>query len=156
MADEPDADRGRHHDRIAEDRLAREDRNDLGHEGKGRDDQHVDFGMAEDPEEVHPDDRRTAGLRVEEVAAQVAVDQQHDLRRGQRADGQQHQSRHDEVQPRKQRHAAQRHARAAHAQDGGHDVDGGADAAEAATPAAPASSSPCCARARRPARSSGA
>ena len=40
--------------------------------------------MAEDPEEVLPEDRRAAGLRVEEVRAQEAIEQQHDLRRRQR------------------------------------------------------------------------
>ena len=84
-ADEADADRGRHHGRVAEDGLAREDRNDLVGDGEGGQHQHVDLRMAEDPEEVHPDDGRAAGLRVEEVAAQIAVDQQHDLRCGQRA-----------------------------------------------------------------------
>ena len=40
--------------------------------------------MAEDPEEVLPQHRRAAGLRVEEVRAEEAVEQQHHLRRGER------------------------------------------------------------------------
>ena len=92
-ADEPDRDRGPHHHRVAEDRLAGKHRDDFGDESEGRDDQDVDFGMSEDPEEMHPDHRRTSGLRVEEMSAQVAIDQQHDLRRGQRTDGKDHQAR---------------------------------------------------------------
>ena len=129
--DEPDTDRGRHHDGVAEDRFAREDGDDLGRKGEGGDHEHVDLGVAEDPEEVHPHDRRTARLRVEEVAAQVAVDEQHDLRRRERAHGQDHQDCHGETQPREQRHSSKGHPRAPHAQDGGQYVDGRPDAAEA-------------------------
>ena len=65
---EADADRRGDHGRIAEDRLAREDRDDLGDERERRDHEHVDLGVAEDPEEVLPEHRRAARLRVEEVA----------------------------------------------------------------------------------------
>ena len=122
QAEEADGERGRHHDGVAENRLAREHRNDLGDEGEAGNDQDVHFGMAEDPEEVHPDDGRAAGLGVEEVAAQVAIDQQHDLRRRQRRDDDQDQARNHQVQPGKQRHAPQRHARTAHAENGGDDI----------------------------------
>ena len=74
-----------HHDGVAKDRLARENRNHLGEDRERRQHQDVDLGMAEDPEEVHPDDGRAAGLGVEEMPAQVAIEQQHDLRGGQRA-----------------------------------------------------------------------
>ena len=57
----------RHHGRIAEDGLAREDGNDLVGEGEGGQHQDVDLGMAEDPEEVHPEHGRAAGLGIEEV-----------------------------------------------------------------------------------------
>ena len=40
--------------------------------------------MPEDPEEVHPEYGGAAGLRIEEVPAEIAIDQQHDLRRGKR------------------------------------------------------------------------
>ena len=65
---------GGHHRRIAEDGLAREDGDDLVDEGEGRQHEDVDLRMAEDPEEVHPQHGRSAGLRVEEVRAEVAVD----------------------------------------------------------------------------------
>ena len=73
--DEPDRDRRRDHDRVAEDGLAREHRNDLRGEGECGDDEHVNFGVAKHPEEVHPDDRRAARLRVEEVPAEVTIDE---------------------------------------------------------------------------------
>ena len=131
-ADEADGDRRSDHGGIAEDGLAREDGDDLVGEGEGGQDEDVDLGMAEDPEEVHPQDGGAAGLGVEEVRAEVAVEHEHDLRGGQRADGDEDQAAHDEVEPDQQRHAAQLHARAAHAEDGGDDVERGADGADAA------------------------
>jgi len=80
---------------------------------------------------VHPHHGRAAGLRIEEVPAEVAIGEQHELRGGERADGEDDQSGHDEVQPDEQRHLAERHPGAAHGEDGGDDVDGRADAAEA-------------------------
>ena len=44
------------HRAVAEDRLAREDRHDLGHDAERRQDQDVDLGMAEEPEQVLPQD----------------------------------------------------------------------------------------------------
>ncbi len=39
-------------------------------------------GMAEYPEEVHPQHGRAASLGIEEMAAQISIHQQHDLGRG--------------------------------------------------------------------------
>ena len=78
---------------------------------KAGNDEDVDFRMTEDPEEVHPERGRSARLRVEEVAAQIAVDEQHDLRRRQRRDRDQHHAGHHQVEPGQQRHAAEVHAR---------------------------------------------
>ena len=156
QADEADADRCRDHGRIAEDGLAREDRDDLVGKGEGRQDQDVDLGMAEDPEEVHPQHGRAAGLRVEEVRAEVAVEQSMICAAVSGLMVTKTRPRHDEVEPDQQRHAAQLHARAAHAEDGGDDVERGADGADAAEEDATASSSRCCGRARRPCAVSGA
>ena len=122
-ADEADANRGGDHRRIAEDRFAREDGDDLVGEGESGQDEDVDLGMAEDPEEVHPENGGAAGLRVEEVAAQIAIDAEHDLRGRERADGDEDQAAGDEIKPDQQRHAAQLHAGAAHAERGGDDVE---------------------------------
>jgi hypothetical protein len=97
--DERDADGRADHDRVAEDRFAREHRDDFGREGECGEDQHVDFRMAENPEEVHPQHRGSARLCVEEMPTQVAIDEQHQLRGGQRAHRKNHQPGHDEVQP---------------------------------------------------------
>src|SRR5579863_85618 len=87
--------------------------------------------MSENPEEMHPDHRRAPSLRVEEMSAEIAIDEQHDLSRGQRTDGQYHQPRHHNIEPGEQRHFSQRHSWATHAKDGSHDVDRRADAAKA-------------------------
>jgi hypothetical protein len=54
---------------ISEDWLARENGNDLGSKRKGRDDQNVDFRMAENPKEVHPHHSGATGQSVEEMGA---------------------------------------------------------------------------------------
>ena len=149
-ADEPDRDGGADHRGVAEHRLAREDRDDLGREAEAGQHQHVDLGVAEDPEEVLPQHRRAAGLRVEEVRAEIAVEQQHDLRGRQRGDDDQHHAGRHEVEPDDERHAAERHAGAAHAQGGGDDVDRRADAADARRRGARWSSSRCCGPSRTP------
>ena len=66
----------------------------------------VDLGVAEDPEEVLPQHRRAAGLGVEEVRAEEAVEEQHDLRRGERRQGEQDLEADHQHQPDEQRHAA--------------------------------------------------
>ena len=60
-AEEGDGGDGIDHHRVAEERLAREDRDDLGDDAEGRQDQDVDLRMAEDPEEVLPEHRVAAG-----------------------------------------------------------------------------------------------
>ena len=130
MPTNPIATRGADHRGIAEHRLAREDRDDLGREAEAGQHQHVHLGVAEDPEEVLPQHRRASGLRVEEVRAEIAVEHQHDLRGRQRSEDDEHHAGRDQVEPDDQRHAAERHAGTAHAQDGRDDVDRRADAAE--------------------------
>src|SRR5262249_25059687 len=63
-ADESDEDGGADHHRVSEDRFAREDGNDFGDKGEGGEDQDVDFGMPEDPEEMHPERGGSAGLGI--------------------------------------------------------------------------------------------
>ena len=113
-ADEADRDCGGHHGRIAENRFAREDRDDLVGESKGRQHQDVDFRMAENPEEMHPEDGGSAGLRVEEMAAEIAVDRKHDLGGRERADRYEHHEAGNEIKPHQQRHPAQLHTWATH------------------------------------------
>ena len=132
QADKADGDGSCHHRRIAENGFAREDGNDLVGESKSGQDEDVDLRVAEDPEKMHPQNRRAAGLGIEEMPAKVAVDEQHDLRRSKRADGDKDQAAGDEVEPHQQRHAAELHAGAAHTERGGNDVERRADAAHSA------------------------
>ena len=130
-ADEADANGGGDHRGITEDGFAREDGNDLVGEGEGRQDEDVDLGVAEDPEEVHPEDCGAAGLGIEEVGTDVAVEHEHDLRGSERADGYEGEAGGGEVEPHQQRQATEGHTGAAHAERGGDDVHRGADGTDA-------------------------
>ena len=57
---------------VAEDRLAAEHRDDLGDDAEERQRDDVDLGVAEEPEQVLPQDRAAVG-RVEDVRAEVPV-----------------------------------------------------------------------------------
>src|SRR5712691_2149759 len=64
------------------------------------------------------------------MSAQVAVDEQDQLRGSERTNGEDYQARHYEIQPGQQRHLPECHSGAAHAEHSGDYVDGGPDAAE--------------------------
>ena len=66
-----------------------EDGDNLVGDRECRQDQHINLGMAEDPEEMRPHDRHAAGLGIEEMTTKVTVDGEHDLGRRQRTDGHQ-------------------------------------------------------------------
>ena len=61
---------------VAEDRLAREDGDDLGDDPHRRQDHDVDLGVPEEPEDVLVEQRVAALGRDEEVRAGLAVEQQ--------------------------------------------------------------------------------
>ena len=65
-ADDADGDHRVGHAEIAEDRLAREGRDDLADDAEARQDEDVDFGMAEEPEQVLEQDR-IAAAGIEEA-----------------------------------------------------------------------------------------
>ena len=71
---------------VAEDRLAGEDRDDLRDHPEGRQDHDVDLGMAEEPEQVLPQQRVAAAPASKKSRAELAVEQQHEPRRS-AADG---------------------------------------------------------------------
>ena len=129
-ADETDGDSGADHDGIAEDGLAGEDGDDFRSEGKTGDDQDVDLRVAENPEEMHPQDGGAASLSVKEVRAEETIESEHHLggRKGRNDD--EHQASRDQVEPGQKRHLAEGHAGTTEAKDGGNKVDAGADAAE--------------------------
>ena len=66
---------------VAEDRLAAEHRQDLGDDAEERQRDDVDLGMAEEPEQVLPQDR-PAVLGVEDVRAELSVGEQRQQRGG--------------------------------------------------------------------------
>ena len=63
--DDADGHRGGGHRFVAENHFARKDRHDLGNDAEGRQRHDVHLGMPEEPEQVLPEQRRTAGLRIE-------------------------------------------------------------------------------------------
>src|SRR5262249_23372135 len=89
QADEGDDDRGRDHYRVSKNRLPRKYRYDFRHESKARNDQDVNFRMTENPEEVHPENGRSAGLRIEKVSSEISINQEHDLCGRKRSDNDQ-------------------------------------------------------------------
>ena len=78
---------------VAEDRLAREHRQDVRRDAHGGQDQDVDLGVAEEPEQVLPEQRLAAAGGQEEVRAGHAVEEQHAERRGEHRQRQQQQDR---------------------------------------------------------------
>ena len=69
-------DQRQHHRRVAEDRPARERRDDRRDHAERRHEDDVDLGMAEEPEQVLPQQRVAAFGRVEEVRADQPVEDQ--------------------------------------------------------------------------------
>ena len=74
-AEEADRDAREHHDRVAEQRLAREHGQDLGDDAHARKDEDVHLGMAEDPEQVLVQQRIAAGAALKKLRVEVAVDE---------------------------------------------------------------------------------
>ena len=102
-------------DPVAEDRLAGEDRDDLRDDAEGRQRHDVHLGVAEVPEQVLPQDRVAAVAHVEEVRAEIAIDQQHGLRRGERRNRRQDQPGGDQRHPGEDGQLEPAHARRAQA-----------------------------------------
>ncbi len=74
-ADKGNTNRCSYHCGIAEDRLSRKHWDNLIRDSKRRHYKDIHFGVAKNPEEVHPDDGRTAGLCIEEMSAEIAIDE---------------------------------------------------------------------------------
>ncbi len=111
------------HADIAEDRLLGEGRDDVADDAEAGQDHDVDLRMAEEPEQMLVEDRVAAAVGNEECRAEVAVREQHRDRAGQhRQRHQQHEGGHQH-RPGEKRHLVHRHARRAHVEDGGDEVD---------------------------------
>ena len=104
------------HRAVAPERLARVVRDDLGDDAHRRQDQHVDLGMREEPEQVLPEQRVAAAghwssdlaaddeaARQEEARAGHAIHQLQDRRGLERRERQQQQERRDELRPDEER-----------------------------------------------------
>ena len=83
--------------------------------------------MTEEPEQMLEQQRIAAAVGHEEARAEIAVGQQHGDGAGQHRQRQQQQEGGDQHRPGEQRHLVQRHARRAHVEDGGDEVDGAED-----------------------------
>ena len=108
---------------VAEDRLAREDGQDLRDDPHRGQDHDVDLGVPEEPEDVLVEERAPAVRRVEEVRARLAVEQHQRQPRRQRR---QHDHEHPRVgddRPAEERDAHPRHAGRAHVVDRHDEVD---------------------------------
>jgi hypothetical protein len=128
-----DRDRRPHHALVAEQGLAREHRDDLGDDAEERQRHDVDLGVAEEPEQVLPQDR-AAVLGVEHVRAQHPVGPQGGQRPGEHGESDEHHQRGEEDVPREDRHPEHGHPGRAHADDRGDEVDRGQERATAVRP----------------------
>ena len=132
QADKGDRHHGGHHDRVAENGFAGENWNHLRGDGKGRHDEDVNFGMAENPKEMLPQHGITTRLGIEEFCAEVAVQRNHDLAGRETRQGKDHQKRQHDHTPDENRQATKRHSGAAHAENGDEDIESRGHAADAA------------------------
>jgi hypothetical protein len=67
-----DSEEGEHHRPVAEQRLAREHGDDLADDPEDGQDDDIDLGVAEEPEDVLVEDLAAAGGDVEELGPEVA------------------------------------------------------------------------------------
>jgi hypothetical protein len=121
---------GGDHALVAENRLLGHRREDLGDDTEVGEGEDVHLGVAEEPEQVLPQQRLAATVRVVEVGAEVAVEPQHGHRRGQHREGQQHQEHRDQLVPAEDWHPEHDHAWGAQTEDRRDGVDRGEDAGE--------------------------
>ena len=123
-SEETDRDAGEDDDRVAEQRLAREDRQGLGHDAHAGEDEDVDLGMAEQPEEVLIEEGVAPAVRIEEERPEVAIEVHHDHRNGDDRDRECGEERDHEHHPHEHRHAHERHPGRAQVEDRDDEVDG--------------------------------
>ncbi len=125
-----DRQRGEDHALVTEHGLAGEGRDDLGCHPEEGQRQDVDLGMAEEPEQVLPQDRLAAPGRVEEVRPHVPVGPEQDEVGGEHGEGQQHQKGGDKLVPGEYGHAEHDHPGRPQAEHRRYQVDAGEHAGE--------------------------
>jgi hypothetical protein len=122
-SEQADRDHRQHHQRIAEHFAARERLGDLADETDRRDKDDVDFGMAEEPEQMLPEQRVAAFDRIVELRADQPVgDQEGRCQHYRRHREQDHEAR-DQDRPGIEWHAIERHARGALLENGADQFD---------------------------------
>ena len=82
-----DRDQRPDHRHVAKDRLAREGRDDVADQAEARQDDDVNLGVSEEPQDVLVEDRVSAACWVKERGAEVTVGQQHRDGAGQNRQG---------------------------------------------------------------------
>ena len=108
---------------VAEDRLAGKDRDDLGDHPHRRQDHDVDLGVAEEPEDVLPEECAPSLTGDEEVRARLSVEEQQREAARERRQHEHQQQRVDVHRPDEQRHAHPGHPGRAHVLDRDQEVD---------------------------------
>ena len=122
-----------HHPRTAEQGLADIGAQNVRHDSEPRYDRDVHFRMAEEPEQVLPEQGRTAGIlqhlvthhhagRIEEASAERAIENQKDASREQVCERKQPDARGYEPGPSGKWHARERHAFCSQVQGRGDEV----------------------------------
>ncbi len=112
---------------VSHDRPAGEDRQHRRDHARGRQENDVDLRVAEQPEQVLPEQRVAAAFRVEERPVEGAFHLEQDRAEDQGREAAEHHQRRDEKVPSHERHACERHAGRAHLEDRHHDLDRGRD-----------------------------
>jgi hypothetical protein len=99
------------------------DGQDLGHQAHGGQDEDVDLRVAEQPEQMLPEDRVATLGRVEEVGPEVPVEHHQEEGHGDDRHGKQGEQLRDQRHPREDRHSQQTHAGRPHVERRDHEVD---------------------------------
>ena len=121
--DEADCGTRKHHERIAKQWLATEHRQHLRDNAERRQDEHVDLGVAKDPEQVLPQQRVGTCRYVKELGAETALKREQEQSNRDDGNCEQQQELHDECEPGEHRHLHQSHSWCPHVEHGHDQVD---------------------------------
>ncbi len=111
------------HGVVAKDGLAGKSRKNIRGHPHRRQNENVNFGMAEEPKHVLPEQRFAAAFRKKKTRSRHPIEQQHGQSRSQHRQCQQQQDRRNKQRPNRQWHAEIGHTRGSHIDDGGNIVD---------------------------------
>ena len=114
---------GINHRVITKQRLARKGRDDRRDNTKGWQNQDVDLRVPEEPENMLEHDRVTTASRTEKTGTKVTISQQHGDGTREDRNGSDQEISRNQPGPHKHGHLHERHARWAHIEDRGDDID---------------------------------